>query len=62
MPAAHRAIPLRNTDCHRDVCVLCSLMINDKRQLACMSVAEDGLIIEPPPKKITVKDLVHEMD
>ena len=55
-------LSFRNSDCHRGVCGLCSMMINGDRRLACMCVAEDGMTIEPPPNRKVVKDLVFEMD
>ena len=55
-------LSFRNSDCHRGVCGLCSMMINGKRRLACMCVAEDNMTIEPPPNRNVVKDLVYELD
>ena len=55
-------LSFRNANCRRGVCGLCSMMINGKRQLACMCVAEDEMTIEPPPNRPIVKDLVYEMD
>lgn len=55
-------LSFRNANCRRGVCGLCSMMINGKRQLACMCVTEDNMTIEPPPNRTVVKDLVYETD
>ncbi len=55
-------LSFRNSDCHRGVCGLCSMMINGKRRLACMCIAEDGMSIAPPPNQKVVKDLLFEIE
>lgn len=56
------SLSFRNSDCRRGVCGVCSMMIDGRRRLACMCVAEDGMTVEPPPKLRIVKDLVFETD
>ena len=55
-------LSFRNSDCRRGVCGICSMMINKRRQLTCMCLAKDGMIVEPPTNKTIVKDLVFETD
>jgi succinate dehydrogenase/fumarate reductase iron-sulfur protein len=55
-------LSFRNSDCHRGVCGLCSMMINGKRRLACMCVTEDNMTIEPPSNRKIVKDLLYEIE
>jgi succinate dehydrogenase/fumarate reductase iron-sulfur protein len=55
-------LSFRNCDCRRGVCGLCSMMIDGKRRLACMCVAEDGMSIAPPPNRPVLKDLVFDLD
>ncbi|MFT5440945.1 MAG: succinate dehydrogenase/fumarate reductase iron-sulfur protein [Alphaproteobacteria bacterium] len=55
-------LSFRNCDCRRGVCGLCSMMIDGKRRLACMCVAEDGMSVAPPPNRQVLKDLVFELD
>lgn len=55
-------LSFRNSDCHRGVCGLCSMMINGDRRLACMCIAEDCMTIDPPPNRKVVKDILFEMD
>ena len=55
-------LSFRNCDCRRGVCGLCSMMIDGKRRLACMCVAEDGMSIAPPPNRVVLKDLVFDLD
>ena len=55
-------LSFRNCDCRRGVCGLCSMMINGRRRLACMCVAEDGMTVAPPPNRKVLKDLVFELD
>jgi succinate dehydrogenase/fumarate reductase iron-sulfur protein len=55
-------LSFRNCDCRRGVCGLCSMMIDGKRRLACMCVAEDGMSIAPPPNRSVLKDLVFDLD
>ncbi len=55
-------LSFRNCDCRRGVCGLCSMMIDGKRRLACMCVAEDGMRIAPPPNRRVLKDLVFELE
>jgi succinate dehydrogenase/fumarate reductase-like Fe-S protein len=55
-------LSLRNTDCRRGVCGICSMMIDGRRRLACTCVAQDGMTIGPPPNRKVIKDLVFEMD
>lgn len=55
-------LSFRNCDCRRGVCGLCSMMIDGKRRLACMCVAEDGMSIAPPPNRTVLKDLVFDLD
>lgn len=56
------SLSFRNCDCRRGVCGLCSMMIDGKRRLACMCVAEDGMSIAPPPNRPVLKDLVFDLD
>ena len=55
-------LSFRNSDCRRGVCGVCSMMIDGCRRLACMCVATDGMVIEPPPNRRVIKDLVFETD
>ncbi len=55
-------LSFRNCDCRRGVCGLCSMMIDGKRRLACMCIAEDGMTVAPPPNRKVLKDLVFELD
>lgn len=55
-------LSFRDTDCHRGVCGLCSMMIDGNRRLACMCIAEDGMTVAPPPNRKVIKDLLFEMD
>lgn len=55
-------LSFRDTDCHRGVCGLCSMMIDGKRRLGCMCIAEDGMTVAPPPNRKVIKDLLFEMD
>ena len=55
-------LSLRNSDCRRGVCGVCSMMIDGRRRLACMCVATDGMVVEPPPNRKIIKDLVFETD
>ena len=55
-------LSFRNCDCRRGVCGLCSMMIDGKRRLACMCIAETGMHIAPPPNRLVLKDLVFELD
>lgn len=56
------SLSFRNSDCRRGVCGVCSMVIDGRRRLACMCVAEDGMTVEPPPKLRLIKDLVFETD
>ncbi len=55
-------LSFRDTDCHRGVCGLCSMMIDGNRRLACMCIAEDGMTVAPPPNRKVIKDLLFELD
>jgi len=55
-------LSFRNCDCRRGVCGLCSMMINGRRRLACMCVAEDGMTVAPPPNREVLRDLVFDLD
>ncbi len=41
---------------------MCSMMIDGRRRLSCMIVAEEGMTVEPPPNRRAIKDLVFETD
>lgn len=56
------SLSFRNTDCRRGVCGVCSMMIDGRRRLSCMCLAEDGMTVEPPPNRRVIKDLVFETD
>ncbi|MBT5047809.1 MAG: hypothetical protein HOM58_04850 [Rhodospirillaceae bacterium] len=56
------SLSFRNSDCRRGVCGICSMMVDGRRQLTCMCLATDGMIVEPPPNRKIVKDLVFETD
>jgi succinate dehydrogenase/fumarate reductase-like Fe-S protein len=56
------SLSFRNSDCRRGVCGVCSMMINGRRRLSCMIVAEDGMTVGPPPNRRLIKDLVFETD
>lgn len=55
-------LSFRNSDCRRGVCGICSMMVDGRRQLTCMCLATDGMVVEPPPNRKIVKDLVFETD
>lgn len=55
-------LAFRNSDCRRGVCGICSMMVNGRRQLTCMCLAEDGMTVAPPPNRKIIKDLVFETD
>ena len=52
----------RNTDCRRGVCGLCSMLVDDRRQLACMIPFRDGTRVAPPPGRAVLRDLVFDLD
>lgn len=56
------SLSFRNSDCRRGVCGVCSMMIDGRRRLSCMIVAEDGMTVEPPPNRQLIKDLMFETD
>jgi succinate dehydrogenase/fumarate reductase-like Fe-S protein len=56
------SLSFRNSDCRRGVCGICSMMVDSRRQLTCMCLATDGMVVEPPPNRKIVKDLVFETD
>lgn len=56
------SLSFRNSDCRRGVCGICSMMVDGRRQLTCMCLATEGMVVEPPPNRKIVKDLVFETD
>lgn len=56
------SLSFRNSDCRRGVCGVCSMMIDGRRRLSCMVVAEDGMTVAPPPNRRVIKDLMFETD
>ncbi|NLJ61415.1 MAG: hypothetical protein GX338_10770 [Firmicutes bacterium] len=47
--------------CYRLVCSLCTYRVNGKLVLACRTPVEDGMVIEPPPKRNVIRDLATEI-
>jgi fumarate reductase iron-sulfur subunit len=47
-----------HTACHRGLCGRCTMMINGKPSLACVTDVEGDLKIEPLPRTKIIRDLV----
>ena len=56
------SLSFRNSDCRRGVCGICSMMVDGRRQLTCMCLATNGMVVAPPPNRRLIKDLVFETD
>ncbi|MEM3697758.1 MAG: 2Fe-2S iron-sulfur cluster-binding protein [Candidatus Bathyarchaeia archaeon] len=48
-----------HTACRRGVCGRCTLMINGKASLACQTIVQGDVTIEPPSKFQVIRDLVY---
>ncbi|MBW1997453.1 MAG: hypothetical protein JRJ29_05730 [Deltaproteobacteria bacterium] len=44
--------------CYRKLCALCMLRVNGKNRLACRTLVEEGMTIEPVRQYPLIKDLV----
>jgi fumarate reductase iron-sulfur subunit len=47
--------------CRIGKCLGCTMMINGKRKLACTTIADDDLMLEPDAKYPVIRDLVVDM-
>lgn len=47
--------------CRIGKCMGCTIMINGKRKLACTTIAEGDLVLEPDAKYPVIRDLVVDM-
>ena len=56
------SLSFRNSDCRRGVCGICSMMVDGRRQLTCMCLATNGMMVGPQPNRRLIKDLVFETD
>lgn len=44
--------------CRRGLCAACVVRINGQNEMACVTLAVDGMVIEPTQKRLMVKDSV----
>jgi len=49
------------TSCRIGKCMGCTMMINGKRRLACTTLVEGDLILEPDTRFAVIRDLVVDM-
>lgn len=50
----------RHTVCRRGICGRCTVNVNGKPCLACQTIVNDDIIIEPIPKRKVVRDIFVE--
>lgn len=44
--------------CRRGLCAACVVRIDGQNEMACVTLASDGMVIEPTQKRLMVKDSV----
>jgi succinate dehydrogenase/fumarate reductase-like Fe-S protein len=44
--------------CRRGMCAACVVRVNGKNELACVTLATDGMVIEPAQQRLVIKDTV----
>ena len=44
--------------CRRGLCAACVVRVNGKNEMACVTLASDGMVIEPTQQRLMIKDSV----
>lgn len=44
--------------CRRGMCAACVVRVNGKNEMACVTLAFDGMVIEPTQQRLLIKDTV----
>ncbi len=47
--------------CRQQICGACAVLVNKKRVLACATLSEKEMLIEPLPDRLVLKDLIVDM-